>query len=64
MKVVRTISDEEAKVKYKGKTLTLKETDSQERKIEVNTLFKENKITLLYCNVVNDTTNWVYEYIK
>jgi len=64
MKIVRTISDEEAKVKYKCKTLTLKDTDTQERKMEVNTLFKENKIILLYCNVVNDTTNWIYEYVK
>ena len=64
VKPIRTLTNSEAKIKYKGKTITLKENDDNEKTNKIFKLKKENKIKLLYTTDINDITNWVYEYIK
>ena len=58
---IRTLTKEEAKVGFKGKTVILKETDTSEKRKEISVLLKDDKLQLLYINVINDVTNWVYE---
>jgi len=63
-KGVRSLSKEEAKVGFKGKTITLKSTDDNDKRMEINKKFIDGKISLLYVNDVNDVTNFVYEVLK
>ena len=63
-KAIRSLSKEESKKSFKGKTITLKENDDSEKREKIYSLKKENKIKLLYCSIVNDITQWVYEYTK
>ena len=61
-KAIRSLTKEEAKVSFKGKTITLKDNDDIEKRKEVNSLLKNDKIKLLYVSVINDISNFVYEY--
>ncbi len=63
-KAVKTLSKEEAKDNFKGKTVTLKSTDSDEKVKEINKLFIDGEISLLYTSDINDVTNFVYEILK
>ena len=64
IKPVRSLTKEEAKVNFKGKTLTLKSTDSDEKRKDFNKKLIDGEIRLLYVNDVNDVTNFVYEIRK
>jgi len=64
IKPVRSLTKEEAKINFKGKTLILKSSDSDEKRKEINKKFIDGKIKLLYVNDINNITNFVYEIIK
>ena len=60
MKAIKSITKEESKSKYKGKTTTLKESDTPERFIEISKSVETGKLKLLYY-FDDGQSNWVYD---
>ena len=63
-KAIKRISNDNPKNGFKGKTITLKSSDTEEKRKEINKKFINGEISLLYVNDINNITNFVYEILK
>lgn len=63
-KPLRTLTTEESKISFKGKTLIRKSTDSDETIREFNKKIISGDIKLLYVNDIDNVINFVYEILR